>query len=304
VCDAGPGPAPATSLPPDAGGPRLACSYGGRDPALLERLVDVVDIVEIMPDDLVCFDGRDVHLDPELLAPLRQAAGAVTLVAHGVGLSIASHDGPSPTYLRLLDELFAALDVAWHSEHLGYSMVDGTDLGTMLNIPRTAATLDLVAGRADAIRRRYGRPFLLENVAHLLPDPGGDRTAAAFLNELARESGCGLLVDAYNLRCDEANIGTDPLAFVAELDADRVGEVHVAGGVRRGRYRLDVHSTATPDDAVALAGAVLRRSPGAVLTFELLPQAVPLLGHDGVVAELEHLRSAMGNQPVAVGEPS
>jgi uncharacterized protein (UPF0276 family) len=303
VPTAGPGPIPATPLPPVAG-PRLACSYGGRDPVLLERLVDVVDIVEIMPDDLVRFDGRDVHLDPELLAPLRAAAGAVELVAHGVGLSIASHDGPSPAYLHLLDELFTALDVAWHSEHLGYSRVDGTDLGTMLNVPRTAATLDLVAGRADAIRRRYGRPFLLENVAHLLPDPGGDRSAAAFLNELSRESGCGLLVDAYNLRCDEANIGIDPQAFVDELDADRVAEVHVAGGVRRGRYRLDVHSTAVADDTVALARAVLRRAPGAVLTFELLPQAVPLLGYDGIVAELERLRSELVAPPVPAGAPS
>ena len=103
---AGSGPVPTASLSPVAAGPRLACSYGGRDPALLQRLVDVVDIVEIMPDDLVRFDGRDVHLDPELLAPLRAATGAVELVAHGVGLSIASHDGPSPAYLRLLDELF------------------------------------------------------------------------------------------------------------------------------------------------------------------------------------------------------
>jgi uncharacterized protein (UPF0276 family) len=274
----------------------MAFSYGGRDPALLERLLPVLDVIEITPDDLVRFDGDDVHIDRELLAPLRDAAADRPVIAHGVGLSIASHDGCSATYLRLLDELFDHIDVAWHSEHLGYTTVDGCDLGTMLNAPRTTETFDLVAERASSIRRRYGRPFLLENVANVLPDPGGEHGRAAFVNALARESGCGILLDVHNLECDAANVGTDVGAYLDEIDFARVAEIHVAGGVRRGRYRLDVHSDVAEPSTVDLAQRALRRAPDAVVTYELLVQAVPLVGADGIAGQLTSLADALGTE--------
>jgi uncharacterized protein (UPF0276 family) len=280
---------------PDRGGPSravrppIAFSYGGQESGVLEQVLAVVDVLEISPGDLVAFDGDAVHLDPELLAPLRAVQGDATIVAHGIGLSIASHDHCSATYLRLLDELFAQLDIAWHSEHLGYTVVDGLELGTMLSPPRTMESYDLVAARADAIRRRYGRPFLLENVANLLPDPGGPLSAAAFLNGVTAEAGCDILLDVHNLECDAANIGTDIAAFLAELHTTRVGEIHVAGGVRRGDFHLDVHSRLVAPSTQRWAERALALAPGATVTYELLPQALPAVGPDAVVTQLRSL---------------
>src|SRR4051812_2249419 len=107
----------ATTAPPH---PSIGFSYSGRDPALLERVLPHVDVIEINPDDLTVPGAGNaaVRLDPIALAHLAEVAADVTVVAHGVTLSIGTYEGMSPVYLDLLDELFAAVDVAWHSEHL------------------------------------------------------------------------------------------------------------------------------------------------------------------------------------------
>src|SRR5436190_16556476 len=131
----------------------------------------------------------------------------------------------------------------------------------MLTLPRTAESLDLLSARVDEVTTRYGIPFLVENVAGLLPDPPGTRTAAGFLNELTARTGCGLLLDAYNLECDRANIGLDVDAFLDELALDAVAEIHVAGGIREGRFQLDVHSQRLAPSTRALADELLDRTP-------------------------------------------
>jgi uncharacterized protein len=271
--------------------PPIGFSYGARDPVLAERLVPVVDYLEITPDDLVLVDGDRTRLDPELLAHLRDLGSAVRFTVHGVGLSIGTATGASPLYVSLLDQLLEHIEIEWHSEHLGYTTVDGHYLGTMLNVPRTDEALDLVAGRVGELQARYAAPFLLENVAGLLPDPGGPWSPGGFLNELVARTGCGVLLDAYNLECDRANVGLDVDGFLAELRFDAVAEIHVAGGVQEAGYQLDVHSRRPQPSTLDLAGEISDRAPGAWATFEALPQAVPALGHDGVVEELERLRA-------------
>jgi hypothetical protein len=62
-------------------------------------------------------------------------------------------------------------------------------------------------------------------------------------------------------------------------------EVRCRRGAHLG-FQLDIHSRLTSDGTIALANGVLRRAPrlGAV-TFELLKEAVPLLGHDAISDE-------------------
>lgn len=277
------------------GGARLAVAYGGGDADLLERAVRHVGVVELTPDTMVAFRGGRPVLDRTLLGPLRDHAADVTFAVHGIGLSIASASGWQGWYLGVLDELFEALDIAWHSDHLGYTHVDGLDVGSMLVPPRTEEALDLICERVELLRARFGCPFLLENVAGLLPDPGGTHSPAGFLNELAARSGCGLLLDVFNLRCDEANHGLDVAAFLAELDLTHVRELHVADGVRRDGFLLDVHCAPTEPATVELARHVLHRAPAVdALTFEVLPHAVAEMGGaEAVAAELTQLSAAL-----------
>jgi len=215
----------------------------------------------------------------------------VALIAHGVGLSIGSFDHWQPDYLQLLDQLLSQLEVAWHSEHLSYSLVAGENLGTMLCLPRTEEALDLVCRRVEAIQQRYPIPFLLEHVISLLPEPAGRYSTPEFLNEITSRTGCGLILDAYNLRCDAHNQNLDIPRFLDDLDLSSVVEVHIAGGVQRDGFQLDVHSRISQDETLSVAREVVQRAPAVrAVTFEYLKEVTELLGYETICDELVRIR--------------
>ncbi len=275
----------------------IGSTYEGRDPKLLEQILPLVEYLEITPETIAEVRGGDVEISEDILAELKNAAGSVKFIVHGVGLSIGSHEGYSATYPRLLDKLMEHLDVEWHSEHLAYTKVDGEHLGIMLALPRTQEALDMVAGRVMELQRRYAMPFLLENVVHVIPDCPADYSDAQFLNELARRTGCGLILDVYNLECDSHNHGFDIGAFLSELEMEHVRELHLARGVEHNGFLLDVHSQLARPSTVNLARAAMLRAGGnaRVAVFEFMPEAVPGLGYQAIAEQLRQLRSALNN---------
>lgn len=270
----------------------VGVSYEGRDPALLEMLLPHADIIEVTPETMSVADGDGIRLDPDIVAELKNIDREKTIVVHGVSLSIGSHDGWSPTYLHLLDALMEQVRVRWHSEHLGYTRVDGEHLGIMLAMPRTEQAAELVAQRAWCLQQRYGLPFLLENIVHVVPDCPANYSDAGFLNEVAARSGCGLILDVYNLECDEHNHQLDIQAFLAELDGRHVRELHVACGVRHNGLMLDVHSRLPRPCTMDLAQQVLREvaTEAEVIVYEFMPEAVPGLGHAAIADTLRQMR--------------
>jgi uncharacterized protein (UPF0276 family) len=275
----------------------IGVTYEGRDPVLLERMLPLVDYIEVTPETISEKHGDDIILSPTVMSELRDIGKAARIVVHGVTLSIGSHDGFSWSYLNLLDELLEQVDVAWHSEHLGYTKVDDQHLGIMLAIPKTDEMLDLVCERVETIQDRYSLPFLLENIVHVLPDAPGDYSDAGFLNALAGRTGCGLILDVYNLECDAHNHHFDIPAFLAELDATNVRELHVACGVEDNGFLLDVHSQLVQPSTVELAQRVVRQAAGnaQLVTYEFMPEAVPGLGHDAILEQLTQLQAAFAS---------
>ena len=272
----------------------LGVTYEGRDPALLEQMLPYVDYVEVTPETIAEVKGDKIVLSSEVMAELRNIRKDVTFIAHGVSLSIGSHEGWSPNYLHLLDDLLEQIDVAWHSEHLGYTKVDDEHLGIMLAMPKTEEALDLVCERVCTIQERYGFPFLLENIVHVIPDFPGDYSDAGFLNALTQRTGCGLILDVYNLECDAHNHGLDIPEFLDELDATNVRELHVACGVEHNGFLLDVHSQLTRDSTVDLAQYAIKNvaTNAEVVVYEFMPEAIPGLGHAAIAEELQHLRTS------------
>lgn len=276
-------------MPPTA----VCMTYEGQHPELLELAAPFTEYIEVTPDTIAQRANGHARLRPEILRELSAIAPSKRIVAHGVGLSIGSHDGYSTEYLHLLDEFTAHLDIEWHSEHLGYTKVDGENLGTMLALPKTQDVLDMICERVCVIQDRYQKPFLIENIVHLLPDYPGDYSEAAFLNTLARRTGCGLILDLYNLECDARNQGFEIQPFLNELDMGAVWEIHLAAGVEEHGYLLDVHSRPLRNSTLALTEYVLQMpdcAPRAV-TFELLREAIPLLGYETIVGELKRIHT-------------
>ena len=274
----------------------LATTYEGGDASLLERIAPLVDYLEITPDSIARRMNSSARLDESTLAEIRELGRGRKALVHGVGLSIGTASGWNEDYLRLLDELLPEVDALWHSEHLGLTMIEGEHLGSMLALPRTERMLELVCERVRRLQEAYSLPFLVENIVHLLPDAPADYSDAGFLNALAGRTGCGLILDVYNLECDAHNYGFDIEVFLAELEMQHVREIHLAGGVLHRGYRLDVHSRLVADSTIALARRVIAQAPnlGAV-TYELLPEAIPTLGHEAVARELARLSSLLAS---------
>ncbi len=275
----------------------IGATYEGRDPRLLESMLPFVDCIEVTLETIAEVNDGKVSLSREIMAELRNMGKAAQIIVHGVSLSIGSHEGMSPTYLHLLDDFLNQVDVAWHSEHLAYTKVDDQHLGIMLAMPKTEEALDTVCHRVESIKRRYPMPFLLENVVHVLPDSPAEYSDAAFLNELVRRTGCGLILDVYNLECDAHNHKFDIPGFLDELDMTNVRELHVACGVEHNGFLLDVHSRLTRPCTVRLAQNVVERTEenAEVVVYEFMPEAVPGLGHEAIAGELRRLRAAFQN---------
>jgi len=274
----------------------LGTTYEGRDPELLNHILPLVDYIEVTPDSLAEYRNGHAVIPDDAIRELEDIGSDAAIVLHGVGLSIGTFGGYSEDYLRMVDQLMERLDVTWHSEHLGYVNVDGQHIGTMLALPKTEEMLDMICERVGRIQQRYQVPFLLENIVHMLPDFPGDYTEAGFLNVLASRTGCGLILDVYNLECDAHNNEFCIESFLAELDMSHVREIHLAGGTMRGRFKLDVHSRATQESTVDLARQAAAAAPNLeVITYELLPEYVPKLGYAGIAGELTRLRKALTN---------
>jgi uncharacterized protein (UPF0276 family) len=275
----------------------IGATYEGRDPRLLERMLPLVDYIEVTPETIAEVHDDEIVLSDEIMTELKNMGKGTQIIVHGVGLSIASHEGWSPHYFRLLDDLLEQVDVAWHSEHLGYTKVDDQHLGIMLAVPKTEEVLDMICERVNKIQEHYRLPFLLENIVHVIPDFPGNFSEAEFLNALTHRTGCGLILDVYNLQCDAHNHGFDITEFLNELELTKVRELHVACGVEHNGFLLDVHSQLTRRSTVQLAQYVISRSKGnaGTLVYEFMPEAVPGLGREAIAEELYRLRVMCGS---------
>jgi hypothetical protein len=73
-----------------------------------------------------------------------------------------------------------------------------------------------------------------------------------------------------------------------------VHELHVAGGTEVEGMKLDVHSRRAQPSTLALAARAAATAPAVWgATFEVLPEAVPVLGHDTIADEVTRLRTAL-----------
>jgi uncharacterized protein (UPF0276 family) len=163
------------------------------------------------------------------LAQLRHLAERFPISVHGVGLSIGG-DGPlDATHLARLKHLCGWLNPASFSEHLAWSTHDGAYFNDLLPLPYTGATLARVTAHVAQVQDALGRRMLLENPSSYLAFAESDWDEVDFLAEIARRTGCGLLLDVNNVHVSAANQQTDAAAIIDRFPLHLVGEIHLGG---------------------------------------------------------------------------
>lgn len=163
---------------------------------------------------------------------------------HGVGLSLGSAVGLDDWHLDRLARLVERIDPVRVSDHASFARAPrrrgaaAVHAGDLLPIAFTDASLAIMAANVQRVQERLRRPILVENLSAYLHWADDRWAEPAFFNELARRTGCGILLDVNNLVVNALNeLGCERLEAAAAsacrwvdgIDAAVVGEIHLAG---------------------------------------------------------------------------
>ncbi|HWA37770.1 MAG TPA: DUF692 domain-containing protein [Burkholderiales bacterium] len=207
--------------------------------------------VEVHSENYFGAGGYDRHV-------LERVRADFPVSLHGVGLGLGSVEGFSSEHLARLADLAAWVEPAFVSEHLCWSATATQHFNDLLPLPYSREALSLVAQRIEVAQDALRRPVLLENVSAYV-DMGGEMAEGEFLAELARRTGCGVLLDVNNLYVNQRNLGADALAQMRALPRGCVQEIHLAGHLIAGHRLIDHHGARVAEEVWTLYDAALAR---------------------------------------------
>ena len=187
------------------------------------------------------------------------------LSVHGVGLSIGSMQPLDSDHLARLKVLCNRYKPESFSEHLAWSSHDGVYFNDLLPLPYTRQTLMRVAEHIDEVQTTLGRTMLLENPSNYIGIAESTIPEVDFLTEVAKRTGCGLLLDVNNVFVSAKNQGTDPLLYLEAFPLDRVREVHLGGHNEElddagGPLLIDTHASSVTDAVWTLYAHLIART--------------------------------------------
>ena len=169
------------------------------------------------------------------------------VVMHGVSLSIGSTTAFDADYLRDLRKLADRIQPAWISDHLCWTGVHGQNMHDLLPLPYTEETAKHVAERVGIVQDYLGRQILLENVSSYASYIDSTMTEWEFINLIAEQADCLLLLDVNNIYVSSYNHQFDAKAFIDGVPKNRIQQIHLAGHNNHGDYIIDTHDAPVID---------------------------------------------------------
>jgi len=194
-----------------------------------------VDWFEAISENFMDTQGRP-------LAVLEKIRMDYPVGLHGTSLSIGSVSGLDSSYLKKLKELVERIQPEIVSDHLCWSDHHGARLFDLLPLPFTEESLALAVRHLDQLQSFLKRQFLIENVSAYVTFKHSQMTEWAFLNEIAKRSGCGILLDVNNIFVNSFNHGFDPLDYLAGISPEHVRQYHISGHTDMGKFLFDTHT--------------------------------------------------------------
>jgi len=250
---------------PDA--PLPPCAGAGLKPDHIDAILTDnyrIGFLEVHAENYMG-DGGPAH---RALAAIRTE---FPLSVHGVGLSIGSEGGISAIHLERLARVVERYEPAMVSEHLAWSSHDAGYFNDLLPVPYNSASLERVVSHIVQVQDRLKRPILLENPSTYVAFEQTTMSETDFIREIARKSGCGLLLDVNNVFVSATNHGWKPLHYLRDFPLELVEEIHLAGHAEdvddEGDLLLiDAHDRPVADSVWKLYETVISQA-GAIATL-------------------------------------
>ncbi len=219
--------------------------------AVLETLPDI-GWFEVHSENYFGLGGQPLYF-------LEQVRSHYPISLHGVGLSLGSADPLDVKHLARLKALVERFEPGLVSEHLSWGAIGGRHLNDLLPLPYTEEALAVVCAHVSQTQDFLGRQILIENISSYLQLAGSTRDEPAFIAEVAKRTGCGILLDVNNVYVSSINLGFDPVAYLHAIPDQLVGEMHLAGFDQSGDILIDTHGRSVAAPVWALYRQALER---------------------------------------------
>jgi uncharacterized protein (UPF0276 family) len=221
---------------------------------------------------------------------LEAIRGDFPISLHGVGLSLGSSEGLDQAHLERIRLVAERIEPGLMSEHIAWSVVNGTYLADLLPLPMTEEALATVCRHVDQTQTYLKRRILVENPSSYLMFAHSTIPEWEFIAAVAERTGCGILCDVNNIYVGAHNHGWNASTYLGALPPAAIGEIHLAGHSVRaladgGTVRIDDHGSRVIDAVWALYQEALERF-GPVPTLIEWDTNVPPL--DVLVGEARH----------------
>ena len=198
------------------------------------------------------------------LAWLHALREAHPLSMHGVSLSLGGHAPPDARHLERLAALVRRFEPALVSEHLAWCHWGDAWVPDLLPIVRSDEALRTIARNVSQAQDALARPIAIENPAHYLELDSHEWSEPDFLRELARRTGCRLLLDINNVVVSAHNLRCSPQTYLDDFPFETVEEIHLAGhrpdpGLGDALW-IDSHDAPVAETVWALYAQVIERA--------------------------------------------
>ncbi len=240
-----------------------------------------IDWFEIITEDYLVPGGNPLHF-------LDQVRANYPVVMHGVSLSIGSVDPLDMDYLQQVKHLADRIQPKWVSDHCCWTGTNGVNLHDLMPLPYTEEAVKHLVTRISQVQDFLGRQILLENVSSYVTFKHSTLTEWDFLNAVAEQADCLILLDVNNIFVSSFNHSFDPLAYINGIAKNRVQQFHLAGHLNRETHIVDTHDHPIIADVWNLYASALRRF-GHVSTLIERDDNIPPLPE--LLSELQHARS-------------
>lgn len=169
------------------------------------------------------------------------------IILHCVGFGIGNAGKIDESYCQKVKALADKLGAIALSDHLCFTAVGANHSHGLLPLPMTKAVANHCAGRILAIEKLTGYPLWIENIASYCRTPEDKLTEADFINHVARQSNCGLLIDINNLYINAHNHDFNAQRFLETIDKTHVRQYHLGGHQKSQDLLVDTHDCAVSE---------------------------------------------------------
>lgn len=244
-------------------GPRRSLGHGvglrpPHYPYVLENKPDIAWF-EVISENFMGLGEQEGGRPISVLEKVREN---YPIVLHGVSLSIGSVDPLDQVYLTKLKALVERIQPSLVSDHLCWTGVNGENLHDLLPLPYNEEAITHVSSRIAQLQDFLGRQMLFENVSSYMSFESSEMTEWEFVAEVAKRSGCGVLLDVNNIYVSATNHGFDPVAFLDGIPVEAVGQFHLAGHsehVSQTGFLVDTHDHPVSQPVWTLYERAVRR---------------------------------------------